>query len=267
MKIDCFILVFGLLFISGCGCSSCSVYDYTLAFYGAEVPDMNTCQVIHWESEKKLVGSPNHDFGYEFLYEVLKENKINASLTTDELCGAYGRRFDSVLKYIPERFEFNVAEICKSLNVDKVNPSHTDFLSMEGLWGGFNRASPGLQAKIAVRGFVYERTYGSKGVVRMVVEYVRERKLGLHPKAGIPCRMLELVERVYSFYNDEGTRFATLRVKMPHSFFGYDYGQGVVASRKAVSLALKEFGKRDGMKRTVTGHIEVSKLRLGDANL
>lgn len=241
-------------------------YDYSIEFHGADVPDLRSCKVIHWEplTEPDSGKGNSPEFGYAFLYDIMRENGIEASLTTDGLfMFEYGRKFDRVLKYLPERFEANIAEICSALGADNESRTYDEYLALGGLYGGFDESMAGQQARLAIRGFVHERTYRGAGTVRMTVERVYENRLCSYVKAfGVHWSRV-VVERVYAFYNYEGVRFATVKVQAPHRILQYSFDAEINAARKAVDLAIKEFLKGDKRKRLIRGQIKGSQDLLG----
>ena len=268
VKIFVFSMNFALLICGGCSVQPTEVdFCYSIEFTGAEIPDLRKCKVIHWKQYNEDC-VPN-ECGYAFLYDVLKENGLDAALTTEGLADYYVNRFPSVyvLQYTAANFESNVVEICRITGADKINPSRDDVFNMGRAWGGFEDHRTGLQAELAIRGFVHERTFGTNMVVRMeslmVYEAVflpRTRSLGV-------SNSMAPVERVYRFYNYSGKLFATVRVTIPHGFFtGYEYEQSIIAARKVIDQSVKEFLKnRQGARRTrlMRGSVE---WRKSDAN-
>lgn len=246
--------------ISGCAWSALDPapsYAYSLEFHGEDVPDLKSCKVIHWKPlTEPTFGVFRHDHGYGFLYDIMLENGIRASLTTEGLIRfTYGRKFDS-LKYVPERFGTNVAEICSILGTDNEKRTFDEFWEMGGSVGGFDKARAGEQAKLAIRGFVYGRTYGGKDTILMTVESVYRNKFCFYTRAIGIHRSPVVVARVYVFYNYEGVRFATLTVQAPHRIAGSSYDAEINAAKKSVDLAFKEFLKGDGSKRVIRGRIK-----------
>ena len=232
-------------------------FSYSIEFTGAEIPDLRQCRVIHWTQYDEV--RLREECGYAFLYDVLKENGLGVALTTERLARYYANSFqyNPVLQYTAENFESNVVEICRKTGVDKINPSSDDIHEMGGIWGGFEDDRAGLQAELAVRGFVYERTFGTNMVVRMesmaiYASVVCQNARGL----GVSYSLVP-VERVYRFYNYSGMLFATVRVAIPHGFFeGYQYEKSVIAARRVVDRSLKEFLEGKQGERLLRGNVE-----------
>ena len=268
VKMFVFSMNFAILICGGCSVQQTEVdFGYSIELTGAEIPDLRKCKVIHWKQHNEAC-VPN-ECGYAFLYDVLKENGLDAALTTEGLADYYVNRFPSVhvLQYTAANFESNVAEICRITGADKTNTSRDDVFNMGRIWGGFEDHRIGLQAELAIRGFVQERTFGTNMVVRMESLMVYESVFLPRTKSIGVSNSLVPVERVFRFYNYSGELFATVRVTIPHGFFtGYEYEQSIIAARKAIGQSLKEFLKnRQGARRVrlMRGSVE---WRKRDAN-
>ena len=235
-------LVISCLFaLAGCMSEPNSeLYSYVIEFGDGVVPDMRECKLIIWEKTSPEDSLFSDEYGGRFMFEPLHDNGIKAGLITEWgriNCNSIAK--GTALEFVSENVDENIKRMY----------ALDEFVRHDA------NGNVDTCEMLVVRGWVMEKTFGTNDAVCMESNHVVRNVLRQHPRGPALIRDKEIVERVYSFYNNEGLKVLDVRVNIPHHFFStYSRWRGVEVARKAVSIALGMMQK--GIRCNRKGELE-----------